>query len=139
MVILLAAQGDAEERAKLTIGYSTTGPTAVGLWVAKDIGAFDKYGVDLTLVFISSSPVMVPALIGGDFIPLATCGHVLAYERGAAGKRFRIALNMAGREQRFSFDGQWMVAISTMRDRSGDRLSGTVTLRAHEGVVARKN
>ena len=79
-----------------------------------------------------------PALIGGDFIPLATCGDVLAYERSAAGQRFRIALNMAGRQQRFPFDGQWTVSISTVRDRSGERLSGTMTLRPHEGVVARK-
>jgi ABC-type nitrate/sulfonate/bicarbonate transport system substrate-binding protein len=57
---------DAAEKTKLNFGYSTTGPTAVGLWVAKDIGAFDKYGVDPNLIFISSSPVMVPALIGGD-------------------------------------------------------------------------
>jgi ABC-type nitrate/sulfonate/bicarbonate transport system substrate-binding protein len=85
LVILLAAQGDAAERAKLTIGYSTTGPTAVGLWVAKDIGAFDKYGVDPTLVFISSSPVMVPALIGGDVqAAIAGANAVIAAVLGGA-------------------------------------------------------
>ena len=63
---LQVGQSAAAEKAKITIGYSTTGPTAVGLWMAKDSGAFDKYGVDPALVFISSSPVMVPALIGGD-------------------------------------------------------------------------
>jgi NitT/TauT family transport system substrate-binding protein len=63
---LQLGQSAAAEKAKITIGYSTTGPTAVGLWMAKDSGAFDKYGVDPALVFISSSPVMVPALIGGD-------------------------------------------------------------------------
>src|SRR5262245_6521351 len=69
ILIFLAALGGksaAAEKTKLTFGYSTTGPTAVGLWVAKDIGAFDRYGVDPNLIFISSSPVMVPALIGGD-------------------------------------------------------------------------
>jgi ABC-type nitrate/sulfonate/bicarbonate transport system substrate-binding protein len=65
-VIFVAGSIHAAEKTKLNFGYSTTGPTAVGLWVAKDIGAFDKYGVDPTLIFISSSPVMVPALIGGD-------------------------------------------------------------------------
>ncbi len=65
-VIFFAGSIHAAEKAKLNFGYSTTGPTAVGLWVAKDIGAFDKYGVDPNLIFISSSPVMVPALIGGD-------------------------------------------------------------------------
>ena len=63
---LQVGQSAAAEKAKITIGYSTTGPTAVGLWMAKDSGAFDKYGVEPALVFISSSPVMVPALIGGD-------------------------------------------------------------------------
>ena len=54
------------EKSRITLAYSTTGPTAVGLWMAKEIGAFAKYGVDPNLIFISSSPVMVPALIGGD-------------------------------------------------------------------------
>ena len=66
VLILLIGRSDAAEKTKITIGYSTTGPTAVGLWTAKDNGAFDKYGVDPSLIFISSSPVMVPALIGGD-------------------------------------------------------------------------
>jgi NitT/TauT family transport system substrate-binding protein len=65
-LLFLLGQGYSAEKTKLTLGYSTTGPTAVGLWMAKDIGAFDKYGVDPNLIFISSSPVMVPALIGGD-------------------------------------------------------------------------
>ena len=37
---LFAARAHAAERAKLVLGYSTTGPTAVGLWMAKDSGAF---------------------------------------------------------------------------------------------------
>lgn len=68
LIIALSFVGwvDAAEQTKLNFGYSSTGPTAVGLWVAKDIGAFAKYSVDPNLIFISSSPVMVPALIGGD-------------------------------------------------------------------------
>ena len=65
-LLFLLGKGYSAEKTKLTLGYSTTGPTAVGLWMAKEIGAFDKYGVDPNLIFISSSPVMVPALIGGD-------------------------------------------------------------------------
>jgi len=86
LVMLVAAQANAAEHAKLNLGYSTTGPTAVGLWVAKDIGAFDKYGVDPNLIFISSSPVMVPALIGGD-VQAAIAGAnavIAAVLRGAA-------------------------------------------------------
>jgi ABC-type nitrate/sulfonate/bicarbonate transport system substrate-binding protein len=34
--------------------------------MAKEIGAFDKYGIDAELIFISSGPVAVQALLGGD-------------------------------------------------------------------------
>lgn len=45
LLVLIAAsvaETDGAEKVKLTFAYSSTGPTAVGLWVAKDIGAFDK-------------------------------------------------------------------------------------------------
>ena len=84
-VILTTLQANAAERAKLTLGYSSTGPTGVGLWVAKDIGAFDKYGIDANLVFISSGPVMVPALIGGDVhAAVAGANAVIAAVLGGA-------------------------------------------------------
>src|ERR1051325_8040311 len=66
LFLLIPERPHAAEKTRATLGYSSTGPTAVGLWVAKDIGAFDKYGLDPSLVFISSGPVMLPALIGGD-------------------------------------------------------------------------
>lgn len=65
-LLVCTAHVHAAKKAKLTIGYSSTGPTAVGIWMAREIGAFGKYGVEPNLVFISSSPVMVPALLGGD-------------------------------------------------------------------------
>jgi ABC-type nitrate/sulfonate/bicarbonate transport system substrate-binding protein len=34
--------------------------------MAKEIGAFDKYGIDAELIFVSSGPVAVQALLGGD-------------------------------------------------------------------------
>lgn len=82
---LIVNQVHAAEKAKLTIGYSTTGPTAVGLWMAKEIGAFSKYGVEPNFVFISSSPVMVPALIGGDVqCAIAGANAVIAAALGGA-------------------------------------------------------
>jgi len=82
---LLVGSVNGAEKAKLTIGYSTTGPTAVGLWMAKEIGAFGKYGVEPNFVFISSSPVMVPALIGGDVqCAIAGANAVIAAALGGA-------------------------------------------------------
>lgn len=51
---------------KITFGYSTLGAMAVGSWMAKETGGFEKYGIQADLIFISSGPVVVQALIGGD-------------------------------------------------------------------------
>ena len=51
---------------KIRIAYSSIGPMATGIWMAKDSGAFEKYGIRADMVFISSGPVVVQALIGGD-------------------------------------------------------------------------
>ena len=51
---------------KVTFAYSSIGSMATGVWMAKEIGAFEKNGVQGDLIFISSGPVVVQALIGGD-------------------------------------------------------------------------
>jgi NitT/TauT family transport system substrate-binding protein len=63
---LLSAIAGAAELKKFTLGYSTVGPAGTGLWMAKETGAFAKYGINADLIFISSGPVVVQALIGGD-------------------------------------------------------------------------
>jgi ABC-type nitrate/sulfonate/bicarbonate transport system substrate-binding protein len=66
LVLLSAGDGETAELRKLTLGYSTVGPAGIGLWMAKEIGAFEKYGIDAELIFVSSGPVVVQALLGGD-------------------------------------------------------------------------
>ena len=51
---------------KVTFAYSSIGSMATGVWMAKEIGAFEKNGVQGDIIFISSGPVVVQALIGGD-------------------------------------------------------------------------
>ena len=65
-VFIFAVSGHAAEAKKFTLGYSTVGPAGTGLWMAKEIGAFEKYGIDADLIFISAGPVVVQALLGGD-------------------------------------------------------------------------
>src|ERR1043166_4097998 len=62
----IARPGAAAEIRKLTFGYSTLGPAGTGLWMAKEIGAFERHGIDADLIFISAGPIVVQALIGGD-------------------------------------------------------------------------
>jgi NitT/TauT family transport system substrate-binding protein len=65
-LLLLASHATAAEIKKITFGYSTIGSQATGVWMAKEIGAFEKYGIQADLIYIASGPVVVQALIGGD-------------------------------------------------------------------------
>jgi NitT/TauT family transport system substrate-binding protein len=64
--LLLALCPVAGAQTKMTIAYSSLGPMATGVWMAKESGAFEKYGIQADTIFISSGPVVVQALIGGD-------------------------------------------------------------------------
>lgn len=64
--LLSTRGGETAELRKFTLGYSTVGPAGIGLWMAKEIGAFEKNGIDAELIFVSSGPVVVQALLGGD-------------------------------------------------------------------------
>jgi ABC-type nitrate/sulfonate/bicarbonate transport system substrate-binding protein len=66
-VLLSAALGGVcRAQTKMTIAYSSIGPMATGVWMAKESGAFDKYGIRADILLITSGPVAVQALIGGD-------------------------------------------------------------------------
>ena len=53
--------------------------------MAKEIGAFEKYGIDADLIYISAGPVVVQALIGGDLqAGLAATNAVIAAVLGGA-------------------------------------------------------
>jgi NitT/TauT family transport system substrate-binding protein len=66
VLFFFGGTGDGAEMKKFSLGYSTVGPAGTGLWMAKEIGAFEKHGIHSDLIFISSGPVVVQALIGGD-------------------------------------------------------------------------
>src|SRR5215475_2655432 len=73
------------ESKKVVFGYSTIGAMAAGAWMAKEIGAYEKYGIDAELIYISSGPTVVQALLGGDVTGgiAATNAVVAAVLRGA--------------------------------------------------------
>ena len=65
-ILLCAVHAGAAESKRITLGYSSVGPMATGFWMAKEIGAFEKYGMHAEIIYISSGPVVIQALIGGD-------------------------------------------------------------------------
>src|SRR5215467_1199788 len=65
-IFLFSYKGSAAEPKRVVFAYSSIGSMATGVWMAKEIGAFEKYDVQGDIIFISSGPVVVQALIGGD-------------------------------------------------------------------------
>src|SRR6266404_9297012 len=64
--VFVVARSFAAESKKIVFAYSSIGSMATGVWMAKEVGAFEKYGIPCDTTFISSGPVVVQALIGGD-------------------------------------------------------------------------
>jgi len=51
---------------KVTFGYAAISPSMAGVWMAKEMGVFDKHGLSVDLVYISSGAVVTQALVGGS-------------------------------------------------------------------------
>ncbi len=66
VLLSLASQASAAGPTKITIAYASIGPSMSAVWMAKEIGAFKKYGLEPDLIYIASGPVAVQSLIGGD-------------------------------------------------------------------------
>jgi NitT/TauT family transport system substrate-binding protein len=85
LLVIAVPAVDAAELRKFVMGYSTVGAMAAGMWMAKEIGAYEKYGIDAELIYISSGPTVVQALLGGDVVGgiAATNAVIAAVLRGA--------------------------------------------------------
>jgi NitT/TauT family transport system substrate-binding protein len=66
LFVFSASQSPAAEPKRIVFAYSSVGSMATAVWMAKEVGAFEKYGLPCDIIFISSGPVVVQALIGGD-------------------------------------------------------------------------
>lgn len=66
----------APRREKVKAAYATPSGAFAGIWMAKEAGLFDKYGLDVELVYISSSPTMLQSMVAGEiqFGELAASG-----------------------------------------------------------------
>jgi NitT/TauT family transport system substrate-binding protein len=66
--VIATAPGFAAETAKekIAFAYAAISPTMAGIWMAKEMGAFDRQGLSVELVHISSGAVSIQALVGGS-------------------------------------------------------------------------
>jgi NitT/TauT family transport system substrate-binding protein len=50
----------------VSVAYAAISPVFAGVWMAKEIGAFEKQGLKSDLVYISSGSITVQAMVGGN-------------------------------------------------------------------------
>ena len=58
--------GSVTAQEKLRVAYTVIAPTQATLWTAKELGLFDKHGLDVELVLLVGAPLAVTALVSGE-------------------------------------------------------------------------
>lgn len=85
----------AQTAQKLTVGYSSPSGNQSVIFMGKDAGSYQKYGLDVELIFIGAGSKMTAAILAGD-IKIAQVGGVApvsARLRGADLKIVAVAFN----------------------------------------------
>src|SRR5687767_5062933 len=84
-LVLAPGLSTAQTPPKVTIAYAAVSPIFAGVWMAKEMGAFEKHGVKADLIYISSGSITVQAMVGGnlDMTVAASNAVVSSILRGA--------------------------------------------------------
>lgn len=87
ILLCLATSGYSQDKKlePLAISYASVSGTRAPLWIAKDLGIFEKYRLEVNLIYIASGVISVNALLGGSVQVIAASGSsaVGAAARGA--------------------------------------------------------
>src|SRR6185295_9065903 len=87
LALLLTGKASAQEKKlePLIVSYSSFTGNRAPLWIGKELGLYEKYGLDVKLVSIAAGSVSLTALLAGN-VHLTTdssSGVVSAIARGA--------------------------------------------------------
>ena len=64
--VFLLCCAESAAATRLVIGYSTINPRIAPLWFAQEAGYFQKYGLDTTLVFLRTTPLLIAGMKSGS-------------------------------------------------------------------------
>jgi NitT/TauT family transport system substrate-binding protein len=85
LAVLFLTPKAAHAQPKVSVAYAAISPIFAGVWMAKEVGAFEKHGLKADLVYISSGSITVQAMVGGnlDMSVAASNAVVSSILRGA--------------------------------------------------------
>src|SRR5690242_12102393 len=76
LAVIAAAPAGAQTLKKIRIGYPSLSFRQSNVWVAKEVGLFKRYGLDVEPIFLRGGQVATQALAGGD-PPIVNIGTVV--------------------------------------------------------------
>ncbi len=116
-----AAPSPAPAPAKVRIAYVTRAANTLPMWMAADYGVFDRYGLDVELLYIEGAARIAGALVAGE-IDLASGPAEVAMGPGVQGADTVMIASWADK-MGFALMGQ--PTIRTLADIRGKRLGVT--------------
>jgi NitT/TauT family transport system substrate-binding protein len=75
-LLLPLSSARSQELKKIKIGYPAIASNQIHVWVAKDAGLFQRYGLDAELIFFRGGQLATQALVAGD-PPIVNIGTVV--------------------------------------------------------------
>ena len=91
----LAVEGRAQGN-KVVIGYANFSPTYAPVWVAKELGFFEKHNLNADIIFVRGGAMATQALVGRSF-DFIIAGGVAAIEAALSGAEIVIVATPANR------------------------------------------
>ena len=84
VVVATAAPSQERKLEPLHVSYVSVSASRAPLWIAKEAGLYEKYGLDVRLVVIRGTQLPITALISGDIqiIAAPATGTMVAAARG---------------------------------------------------------
>lgn len=68
----MAAEAAGPARAKVRLAYVTIASNILPVWLAQDAGIYDRYGLDVELLYVAGAAKIAEALLAGDIDVAAT-------------------------------------------------------------------
>jgi ABC-type nitrate/sulfonate/bicarbonate transport system substrate-binding protein len=68
LIALNAVNFSARAATKVSFPYTPIGVASLPWWIAKEARYFEKYGLDVDMVYVGASPIIIQAMLGGQAI-----------------------------------------------------------------------
>lgn len=106
---------------KLRIPYTAISVAMAPTWVAMDQGLFKKYGLDVTIDYIATSPVLTAAMLNGE-VQIAEAAEDVVITSGLGGSDIEI---LASGGERLLFSLYTKSTINSLQDLKGKTIAVT--------------